>query len=110
MQLGFLQLASSLGVVQALLGNVIEPTVGAYSELTFVAGAIVLMAGAVALYRALPRHTLATLHGIDTVPYNHLRSTLTFLVELGVGSDLNLLIGTVPKTAHHEHRLPIIVG
>ncbi|MCS6815004.1 MAG: MFS transporter [Cyanobacteria bacterium] len=93
-------LAASLGPI---LGELLD-RLGA--SLTFVAGAIVLMAAATVLYRALPRHTIATLPVVDTVPYDRLRSALTFLVGLGVGSDLNLLLETVPKTANLQ--LPLV--
>ncbi len=84
---------SLVGCLGPLLGELLGK-IGA--SLTFVAGAIILMAGAALLYSALPRHTLAPFQLESLSQVDPQRSLLTFLVGLGAGLEVNLLLGLVP--------------
>jgi len=90
---------SLLGCLGPLLGELLGK-IGA--SLTFITGAIILMAGAALLYSALPRHTLAPFQLQSSSHSDPRQSLLTFLVGLGAGLEVNFLLGLVPSQAHNQ--------
>ena len=89
-----------VGALGPLLAFVLK-SIGASP--TFLLGAIVLVIGAFILFSSTPRHTLAFANEqIRSSPISTVLLGLIFIVGLGAGLEINLLLGIFPKVLSNQ--------